>query len=122
MGQILPYPIENQLFERKGNKHFKIASSEMQGYRMHMEDTHTISLRLSDKHPDKSFFAVFDGHSGSKASLFLEKHLRIRIGDLNDPTNEEELEQAMMDFDQEFLDRTLELVMGQLAFLLLLNL
>jgi len=39
------------------------AMSCMQGWRMHMEDAHTVELELPGR-PGVSFFAVFDGHGG----------------------------------------------------------
>lgn len=105
MGQVLSHPIRSQLLQRRGNEHYMVASSEMQGCRMAMEDTHTIALSLSEKHKDLSLFAVFDGHAGTKASLYLEKELYLRIGELDDPTNQEQLEEAMVACDQEFLSR-----------------
>jgi len=105
MGQVLSHPIRSQLLQRRHNEHFMVASSEMQGCRMAMEDTHTIAMPVSDKHPNISLFAVFDGHAGDKASLYLEKEVHLRIGELDDPTDADLLTQAMVDIDKEFLSR-----------------
>jgi len=105
MGQVLSHPIRSQLLQRRCNDHYKVASSEMQGCRMAMEDTHTIALRLSDRHPNKSLFGVFDGHAGDKASLYLEQEVYVRVGELEDPTKKEQLEQCMVDIDAKFLSQ-----------------
>lgn len=46
----------------------------MQGYRIHMEDSHTHILSLPDD-PGTSFFAVYDGHGGANISKYASKHL-----------------------------------------------
>lgn len=46
----------------------------MQGYRVHMEDSHTHILSLPDD-PGTSFFAVYDGHGGANIGKYASKHL-----------------------------------------------
>lgn len=46
----------------------------MQGYRIHMEDSHTHILSLPDD-PETSFFAVYDGHGGANIGKYASKHL-----------------------------------------------
>lgn len=46
----------------------------MQGYRIHMEDSHTHILSLPDD-PGTSFFAVYDGHGGANIGKYASKHL-----------------------------------------------
>ena len=50
-----------------------------QGGRSYMEDV--INVRLSNaEDPDRyAFFGVFDGHGGSEAAAFADKHLRREI-------------------------------------------
>lgn len=42
----------------------------MQGWRIEMEDAHVVQISMSSEPPfkDWSFYAVFDGHAGSKAA------------------------------------------------------
>lgn len=46
----------------------------MQGYRIHMEDSHTHILSLPDD-PGTAFFAVYDGHGGANIGKYASKHL-----------------------------------------------
>ncbi|VDK55822.1 unnamed protein product [Anisakis simplex] len=48
----------------------RYAVASMQGWRVDMEDAHVVKIQIADKPPfDKwSFFAVFDGHAGTKAA------------------------------------------------------
>jgi len=103
MGQVLSAPVSSKYLERKGNKYMRVGSCEMQGYRVNMEDTHTLQLSLGDKHPEKSFFAVFDGHGGDKASIFMAEKLWQAVAKLEDPTNKETLIKCIQNLDQEFL-------------------
>lgn len=54
--------------------HFQVGSSCMQGYRVHMEDSHTHILSLPDD-PNASFFAVYDGHGGANIGKYASEHL-----------------------------------------------
>jgi len=105
MGHVLSAPVRSQLLQRKGDKQFKVASTEMQGYRMDMEDTHTIKLNLSEKNPGFAYFGVYDGHAGDKCSAFLEQELYKRVGALSKPDDPVELSECVQAFDQEFLER-----------------
>ncbi|XP_061821421.1 protein phosphatase 1B isoform X3 [Nerophis lumbriciformis] len=50
--------------------------SSMQGWRVEMEDAHTAALGLpTPGMADWSFFAVYDGHAGSKVANYCSKHL-----------------------------------------------
>lgn len=46
----------------------------MQGWRIHMEDSHTHILSLPDD-PGTAFFAVYDGHGGANIAQYAGKHL-----------------------------------------------
>lgn len=106
MGAVLSQPITSQLLQRRGNKNFMVGSSEMQGYRMAMEDTHCIAPKLSDKHPNVGLFGVFDGHAGERASIYLEADLHRRISAMPDPTDIEALRAATVQMDTDFCTRT----------------
>lgn len=50
--------------------------SSMQGWRVDMEDAHTVVLGLpAPGMADWSFFAVYDGHAGSRVANYCSKHL-----------------------------------------------
>jgi len=103
MGQVLSAPVSSKFLKRRGNKYMRVGSCEMQGYRVNMEDTHTLQLSLGDKHPEKSCFAVFDGHGGDKASIFMAEKLWQAVARLDDPTNKEALIKCVQKLDEEFL-------------------
>uniref|UniRef100_A0A915BBU8 PPM-type phosphatase domain-containing protein n=1 Tax=Parascaris univalens TaxID=6257 RepID=A0A915BBU8_PARUN len=48
----------------------RYAVASMQGWRIDMEDAHVVKIPMSDEPPfsEWSFFAVFDGHAGTKAA------------------------------------------------------
>lgn len=48
-------------------------------------------------------FAVFDGHAGERAALFLAAELHKRVCELSDPTNEEQLKHCVQKLDADFL-------------------
>jgi len=86
----------------------RVGSCEMQGYRVNMEDAHTVRLSLGEKHPHKSFFAIFDGHGGDKASIFMAERLWQAVSKLDDPTNKDVLSNCIQSLDEEFLQSKLE--------------
>lgn len=102
MGVTLSYPITSKLCRRAGARGVRVGSAEMQGYRMDMEDAMSIKLSVSEKHPGLSFFGVFDGHGGAKASAYVEQELWRRVGDLDDPNDPAQLEQATRGLDADF--------------------
>ncbi len=75
----------------------------MQGYRINMEDAHTIELQINDKHPNLAYFGVYDGHSGPEASLFCCRVMHQRIGELDDPEDTDKLAEAVQRVDAEFM-------------------
>lgn len=78
MGQTLSEPITQKETSRCENEFVRVGSSCMQGWRINMEDAHTQLLNL---HNDKNaaFFAVYDGHGGSKVAEYAGIHLHERI-------------------------------------------
>lgn len=66
-----------------------------------MEDTHRMALRLSETHPDTSFFGVFDGHGGDQVSQEVAEALHTQIGNLPD-LSDYALENALVKFDERF--------------------
>lgn len=74
MGQSLSEPKTEKESSSATNERFVVASSSMQGWRVEMEDAHTIQLPV-DSDSDSAFFAVFDGHGGSRFATYCSEHL-----------------------------------------------
>ncbi|OBZ68999.1 Protein phosphatase 2C 2 [Grifola frondosa] len=80
MGQTLSSPATSKTTEEGGNDKFHYGVSEMQGWRISMEDSHTIALNLDDgKNDSNTFFAVYDGHGGSTVAKYAGEHLHKRL-------------------------------------------
>ncbi|AWP13727.1 hypothetical protein SMAX5B_012219 [Scophthalmus maximus] len=76
MGAFLDKPkTEKHNSHGEGNGlHYGLSS--MQGWRVEMEDAHTAVLGLpAPGMTDWSFFAVYDGHAGSRVANYCSKHL-----------------------------------------------
>uniref|UniRef100_A0A3B3BZY1 Protein phosphatase 1B n=1 Tax=Oryzias melastigma TaxID=30732 RepID=A0A3B3BZY1_ORYME len=76
MGAFLDKPkTEKHNSHGEGNG-LRYGLSSMQGWRVEMEDAHTAVLGLQTPGmSDWSFFAVYDGHAGSKVANYCSKHL-----------------------------------------------
>lgn len=103
MGAVLAKPVSSQILQRKGNNVYTVGASEMQGFRVNMEDEMTICLSMPS-HPELALYGVFDGHAGERASAFLKRELLKRIDALTDPTNPEILSKAVQKLDADFLE------------------
>jgi len=77
--------IENVEYERHASEDMIATSAAMQGFRVDMEDHHTICLRLPN-HQDHAFIGLYDGHSGSAASDFLAQQFWREIDSLKEIT------------------------------------
>lgn len=76
MGAFLDKPKTEKHNEDGEGNGIKYGLSSMQGWRVEMEDAHTALLSLGTIGlKDWSFFAVFDGHAGSKVSKHCAEHL-----------------------------------------------
>lgn len=69
MGSFLDKPIVEKYSEDGASNHqvdtkVLYAASEMQGWRVTMEDSHTLAPHLPTPYEDLSLFACFDGHGG----------------------------------------------------------
>ncbi|KAI8639641.1 phosphatase 2C-like domain-containing protein [Parasitella parasitica] len=79
MGQTLSEPnIEKITTFEAGSKYF-YGCSQMQGWRLTMEDAHTTLLKLRDT--DASFFGVFDGHGGSTIAQYTGQKLHEKVAE-----------------------------------------
>lgn len=74
MGQTLSEPVTTKETASCANSLYKVGSSCMQGWRISMEDAHTHLLAVPDDNT-AAFFAVYDGHGGSKVSQYAGMHL-----------------------------------------------
>jgi len=79
--------VESVEYERHASEDIIATSASMQGFRLDMEDDHTIYLRLP-KHPQHAFIGVYDGHSGKESSEWLANHLWEELDKLEEITNE----------------------------------
>jgi len=122
----LPYPITSKFLQRKsGHGHrIRIGSSEMQGFRLQMEDALDIQLakdkgETEDEKPHHrlSFFGVFDGHGGEKASNYTAERLHTILFSNVDPKKPANIMQAVLKVDEEFLLKKSERKQGTTAVL-----
>ncbi|KAM9808440.1 protein phosphatase 1B isoform X2 [Syngnathus typhle] len=76
MGAFLDKPkTEKHNAHGEGNG-IRYGLSSMQGWRVEMEDAHSAALGLAVPGlSDWSFFAVYDGHAGSRVANYCSKHL-----------------------------------------------
>ncbi|KAI6647318.1 protein phosphatase 2C T23F11.1-like [Oopsacas minuta] len=74
MGLSLSEPITTKTTDAQENEQYKVGVSCMQGWRIEMEDAHTIEIDYIED--DKScFLAVFDGHGGTKVAKYSASNL-----------------------------------------------
>jgi len=79
MGAFLDKPNTDKHTESGAGNGLRFALSSEQGWRTEMEDAHSAVTGVSPALPDWSFFAVFDGHAGSKVSAFCSQTLLSHI-------------------------------------------
>ena len=75
MGAFLDKPKTEKHNERGSGNGLRFALSSMQGWRVEMEDAHSALLSLPGNLKDWSFFAVYDGHAGSRVSAYCADQL-----------------------------------------------
>ena len=63
MGSFLDKPIVDKRCENVQANGLRGGAAEMQGWRVTMEDAHTMVPSIEGA-PDHAFFAVYDGHGG----------------------------------------------------------
>ena len=87
MGAFLDKPKTEKHNAHGAGNSLRFGLSSMQGWRVEMEDAHTAVLGLPHGLPDWSFFAVYDGHAGSRVANYCSKHLLEHIisASLNPP-------------------------------------
>lgn len=106
MGQTLSEPITAKNTAGCQNSQFQVGSSSMQGWRVHMEDSHTHILSLPDE-PDTAYFAVYDGHGGAQVADYAGKHLHkyiVNRPEFKEGNIPEALRQAFLEIDKVMLN------------------
>ncbi|KAJ8583578.1 PP2C-domain-containing protein [Rhizopogon salebrosus TDB-379] len=80
MAQRLLFPATRKKSESGEDDRCLFSVTEMQGWRVTMEDAHTTILSLEESTTDKNaFFAVYDGHGGSTVARFAGEHVHKRL-------------------------------------------
>jgi len=75
MGVFLDKPKKEKESESGEGNGLRYGMCSMQGWRVEMEDAHTIRIELGPKLKNCSFFAVFDGHAGDFVSKYSSENL-----------------------------------------------
>jgi len=75
MGAFLDKPKTEKYNESRTAGGLRYGISSMQGWRIEMEDAHTAVIGIPDQKDTVSWFAVFDGHAGSRVSAHCSNHL-----------------------------------------------
>ena len=75
MGAFLEKPKTEKYNESKVGGGLRYGLSSMQGWRIEMEDAHSAVIGIPDQKDNVSWFAVFDGHAGSRVSAHCSHHL-----------------------------------------------
>lgn len=113
MGQSLDKPIEVKEQEHDEKYGLTYALSAMQGWRLEMEDAHTIAKSI-EGYEGVSFFAVYDGHGGMTVSKrsstdllgFILNTDQFKSGDKNKAELwSESLYRGMLGFDQQMREQ-----------------
>lgn len=84
------------------NDLIQIAVCTNQGRLPYMEDRYSINMSLDPNYPNKSFFAIFDGHGGSFSAKFCARELPRRLGQAENISNES-LKKIIADLDNDLL-------------------
>lgn len=83
MGSHLEKPItEKHSVETVEYNGMKYSASEMQGWRIEMEDAHTVETDVGGLE-NHSFVAVYDGHGGKGAAIYSGQHMLRHITEKN---------------------------------------
>jgi len=106
MGQTLSSPETKKKTECGGNDSYLYAVTEMQGWRISMEDAHAAVLDLDGEPNSNGFFAVYDGHGGGRVSKYAGENLHKRL--LSEDTYREKnydaaLKKAFLGTDEDLL-------------------
>ncbi|KAJ7644114.1 phosphatase 2C-like domain-containing protein [Roridomyces roridus] len=107
MGQTLSSPATQKFSEEGSNGRFWYAVTEMQGWRITMEDAHATVLDLDEgKDESNTFFAVYDGHGGGTVAKFAGQNVHKRLlteESYKESQYEEALKRAFLGTDEDLL-------------------
>ncbi|KAI3620432.1 hypothetical protein CBS9595_002399 [Malassezia furfur] len=89
MGQILSEPITEKRTSRGEDDRHLYCVSDMQGWRISMEDAHAAVLNLPEdanvpSNERVSFFGVYDGHGGANVARYAGRTVHKRLADLTE--------------------------------------
>ncbi|XP_075719340.1 protein phosphatase 1B isoform X1 [Rhinoderma darwinii] len=84
MGAFLDKPKTEKHNAHGAGNGLQYGLSSMQGWRVEMEDAHTAVVGIPHGLEDWSFFAVYDGHAGSRVANYCSSHLLEHITDNED--------------------------------------
>ncbi|KAG9244834.1 protein phosphatase-like protein 2C [Calycina marina] len=106
MGQTLSEPVIDKASEDGGDRRLIFGVSNMQGWRISMEDAHAMVLNYqadgeSDTKPKEaadrlSFFGVYDGHGGDRVAMFAGENIH-KIIAKQEAFKKGDIEQALKD-------------------------
>ncbi|CAL1713092.1 unnamed protein product [Somion occarium] len=77
MGQTLSVPATDKKTDYGTNEKFVYAVTEMQGWRITMEDAHTVDLDFDGD--GNTFFAVYDGHGGAAVAHYAGQYVHRKL-------------------------------------------
>lgn len=100
MGGVLPRAVDTTVVERHESKGWRIGVSEMNGWRMNMEDAHLVHTC-----EDWGFFGIFDGHGGDACSVFVAPRMGRELQEKGCPKDDAAVRQMLYDIDEEFLKK-----------------
>uniref|UniRef100_UPI00358E4569 protein phosphatase 1A-like n=1 Tax=Myxine glutinosa TaxID=7769 RepID=UPI00358E4569 len=98
MGAFLDKPKTDKHTSYGQGNSLRFGLSSMQGWRVEMEDAHTAVLGLPRGLRSWSFFAVYDGHAGSRVATFCSEHL---LRHITSNTNFKGLSDSLVDEAEE---------------------
>lgn len=104
MGQLLSEPILSKSTTKTVTSNYIVGVSSMQGWRITMEDSHTILPNLPHNKGRGAYFGVFDGHGGRKVAEYASRFLHRYIVDSKEFDSgkiKTALEFAFVDLDNE---------------------
>ena len=84
MGAFLDKPKTEKYNESKTGAGLRYGLSSMQGWRIEMEDAHSAVIGIPEINENIAWFAVFDGHAGSRVSAHCSTHLLESISTFDD--------------------------------------
>ena len=103
MGPILSRAETSKVVERAGNAYISSACCCVNGFRVTMEDDHTMTLPASAEGKQRCIFGVFDGHSNDTCSIYVAAHLPPLLMSLPDAPEDQTIEQVFIDVDTKYM-------------------